>query len=125
MRVRRKERCLLPSGCNADLTQRPVSSSLRPSWVLLQTIQLPALIEAVDQHSKEPIFPVLIGGAKSVPRLVKAEVPNPTFGEQAVAPHCAPIMEFARTALLRRKRKFAAAGDFREVPHKPTCREHS
>jgi hypothetical protein len=33
---------------------------------------LPALIEAVDQHSKEPIFPVLIGGAKSVPRLEAA-----------------------------------------------------
>jgi hypothetical protein len=91
----------------------------------VQTIQLPALIEAVDQHSKEPIFPVLPGGAKSVPRLLKAEVPNPSFREQAVAQHCAPIMEFARTALLRRKRKFAAASDFREVPHKPTCRKHS
>jgi hypothetical protein len=45
----------------------------------LQTIQLPALIEAVDQHSKEPIFPVLLGGAKSVPRLVKSEIPNPSF----------------------------------------------
>ena len=31
-----------------------------------------ALIEAVDQHSKEPIFPVLLGGAKSVPRLEAA-----------------------------------------------------
>jgi hypothetical protein len=67
MRVRRKEPCLLPSGYKAVLTQRPVSS-----WVLLQTIQLPALIEAVDQHSKEPIFPVLLGGAKSVPRLEAA-----------------------------------------------------
>jgi hypothetical protein len=45
----------------------------------LQTIQLPALIEAVDPHSKESIFPVLLGGAKSVPRLVKAEIPNPSF----------------------------------------------
>ena len=79
MRVRRKKRCLLSSGCKADLTQRPVSSSSRPSWFLLQTIQLPALIEAVDQHSKESIFPVLLGGAKSVPRLVKAEIPNPSF----------------------------------------------
>jgi hypothetical protein len=32
----------------------------------LQTIQLPALIEAVDQH-KGTDFPVLLGGAKSVP----------------------------------------------------------
>jgi hypothetical protein len=55
MRARRKEPSLLPSGCKADLTQRPVSSSSRPSWILLQIIQLPALIEAVDQHSKEPI----------------------------------------------------------------------
>jgi hypothetical protein len=38
----------------------------------LQTIQLPALIEAVDQHSIEPIFPLLLGGAKSVPRLEAA-----------------------------------------------------
>jgi hypothetical protein len=27
MRVRRKEPCLLPSGCKADLAQRPVSST--------------------------------------------------------------------------------------------------
>jgi hypothetical protein len=38
----------------------------------LQTIQLPTLIEAVDQHSKEPISPMLLGGAKSVPRLEAA-----------------------------------------------------
>jgi hypothetical protein len=69
MRVRRKEPCLLPSGCKADLTQR---RRCRHGHDLLQTIQLPALIEAVDRHSKEPIFPVLIGGAKSVPRLEAA-----------------------------------------------------
>ena len=72
MRVRRKEPCLLPSGYKGR-------SYTEAGVVIVTTLVGPVAdysVAGIDRSGgpalKEPIFPVLLGGAKSVPRLEAA-----------------------------------------------------